>query len=77
MDRRKAGALVAAGGGLFVLFSFGVPKLVRLLEGVAETNVPDMPVTCCGCFGILLLALPLFLLAMSLFREPPPEPPPS
>jgi len=68
LDRQTAGALVAGGGVLFLLFVFGIPKLNNMLETV-DIDVPYQLINCCGCFGIVTLAAPLALLAFVLMKR--------
>lgn len=67
---RTAGALVAIGGMLFLLLTFGLSRVENLLSRVADIDFPYMLMDCCGCTGIGLFALPLALLAMTLFKKP-------
>ena len=76
LDARTAGAATALGGLIFLLCVFGLSRVENLMVGVVPIEMPRMLFDCCGCFGIGAFAVPLGLLALTLFRKPPDAPPP-
>lgn len=71
LNPRTAGALAAIGGMLFLLLTYGVSRMDHLITRFVDIEVPSTLLDCCACTGIGLFALPLALLAMTLFRDRP------